>query len=224
MKAKIAVVTVSGRAYYKLVNELKKRSLPFLSLTPYEVVPLDIAVVLTTSKETHLIKRSKVVIYNENDDPAPVVNDAVRIVEGRRPPDTISVGIDPGKTFGLAILGDGRVLETFTCASTQKTVNTILKVLETSAAPVRIVKVGGGAPSCTRKLLPLLDKTLPKDIAIEIVSEAGTSRFIGDNLHRRGSRDAMSAVKIAERRGHLFQRREKESDEANCREEKNASC
>lgn len=213
MKAKIAVATVSGRAYYELVNELKKRGLPFLSLTPYDAVPLDIAVVLTTSPESHLIKHSKVLIYDEQADPAVVVNDAVRIVEGRGTPDTISVGVDPGKTFGLAVLSDGNVLETSTCASVHETVNAILKILESSAASVRIVKVGGGAPSYTRELLPLLDKALPKDVVIEVVSEAGTSRFIGENVHRRGLRDAMSAVKIAERRGQPFKR--EAEDEAN---------
>jgi len=210
MKAKIAVATVSGRAYYRLVNELKSRGLPFLSLTPHEAVPLDIAVVLTTPPESRLIKHSKILTYNEDTDPAAVVNDAVRIVEGKGTPDTTSVGIDPGKTFGLAVLSDGNVLETYTCASAQETVTTTLKILGRSAAPVRVVKVGGGAPLYTRELLPLLDRALPKDVAMEVVSEAGTSRFTGENMHTRGLRDAMSAVKIAERRGRPFQREGKE--------------
>jgi len=215
MKAKIAVATVSGRAYYKLVNELKSRGLPFLSLTPHKAIPIDIAVVLTTPPESRLIKHSKVLIYNEDSDPATVVNDAVRIVKGRGTTDTISIGIDPGKTFGLAVLSDGNVLETHTCASVQETVKTTLKILKTFTASVRIVKVGGGAPSYTQELLPLLDEALPKDVAIEVVSEAGTSRFVGENIHRRGLRDAISAVKIAERRGRLFQREEDKNNEAN---------
>jgi len=210
MKAKIAVATVSGRAYYKLVNELKSRGLPFLSLTPYEAVPLDIAVVLTTLAESSQIKHPRVLIYDENADPAAVVNDTVRIVEGKGTSDTIAVGVDPGKTFGLAVLSNGNVLETSTCASVQETVHTIQKILERSAASVRIVKVGGGAPSYTRELLPLLDKVLPKDVAIEVVSEAGTSRFMGENVHRRGLRDATSAVKIAERRGQPIPRERRE--------------
>ena len=46
MKTKIAVATVHGRAYYKLVTELQWRHLPFLSLKPWDSVPMSIKVVL----------------------------------------------------------------------------------------------------------------------------------------------------------------------------------
>jgi len=49
---------------------------------------------------------------------------------------------------------------------------------------------------------------LPKDVTIEIVREAGTSRFIGQTVHKRGLRHAMAAIKIAERRGQLYTRKE----------------
>jgi len=48
MRTKIAVATVSGRAYYKLVKELKERGLVFLSLVPGEAIPSTIKVVVTT--------------------------------------------------------------------------------------------------------------------------------------------------------------------------------
>lgn len=208
MKAKIAVVTVSGKAYYKLVNELKARNQPFLSLTPRDAIPLDIVVAITTAKEYSLITHPNVLIFNDDADSAVIINEAVRIVEGKRVYDTTIVGVDPGKTLGLAVLSDGNVLETVTCSSIEETVNTTLKILERLPANVRAVKIGNGAPSYTQELLPKLDKALPKDVAIEIVSEAGTSRFMGENVHRRGLRDATSAIKIAERRGQTFQRRE----------------
>jgi hypothetical protein len=51
MKAKIAVMTVCGKDYYLIVNELKRRNMPFLSLRPCDAVPIEIRVAITTEKE-----------------------------------------------------------------------------------------------------------------------------------------------------------------------------
>jgi len=206
MKAKIAVATVSGKAYYLLVNEMKKRGLDFLSLTPRESVPIQVEVVITTAQERHFIKHPRVLVYSNEANPAEVVNEAVRTLQGDKSRETIVVGVDPGKTFGLAVLSDGKVLETVTCSSMEETVNTIVDTLAKLQAAAHIVKVGDGAPSVTAELLSLLDEILPRGVAIEVVSEAGTSRFVGETLHKRGLRDALSAVKIAERRGQPYQR------------------
>jgi len=206
MKAKIAVATVSGKAYFLLVNELKNKGIDFLSLTPQESVPIDIEVVITTAAERHFIKHPQILVYTNETDPAEVVNEAVRTLQGKKSRETIVVGVDPGKTFGLAVLSNGNVLETVTCSSIEETVNTIVNALAKLQAVAHMVKVGNGAPSIAAELLPLLDETLPKSVAIEVVSEAGTSRFVGETLHKRGLRDALSAVKIAERRGQLYQR------------------
>lgn len=206
MKAKIAVATVSGKAYYQLVNELKARGLPFLSLTPYDTIPIDIKVVITTENERKFVDHPNVVVFEETMDPATIVNEAIRSVKGKRNHDTMTVGIDPGKTFGIAVLSNGNVLETKIHSSIEQTVNAVLDVLTKNPATTYIIKVGDGAPEYTRVLLSQLDAALPKDVAIEIVSEAGTSHFAKETVHRRGLRDAMSAVKIAERRGRPFQR------------------
>jgi len=207
MKAKIAVATVSGKAYYLLVNELKHRGLDFLSLTPQDSVPIEIEVVITTAKERHLINHPKVLVYTSEANPAEVVNEAIRTLQGKKSRETIVVGVDPGKTFGLAVLSDGNVLETITCSSIEETVNAIVIALTKLQAAAHIVKVGSGAPSVTTQLLSSLDEILPSSVAMEVVSEAGTSRFVGETLHKRGLRDALSAVKIAERRGQPYQRR-----------------
>ncbi len=207
MKAKIAVATVSGKAYFQLVSELKARGLPFLSLTPYDTIPAKIKAVITTENERSFIDHPNVLIFQENTDPAIIVNEAIRSVEGKRNQETITVGVDPGKTLGMAVLSNGNVLKTMIHSSVEQTVTAISDALTKNPASTYIVKVGDGAPEYTRALLSQLDRTLPKDVAIEIVSEAGTSHFSKETVHRRGLRDAMSAVKIAERRGRPFQRR-----------------
>ena len=207
MKAKIALATVSGRAYYKLVSELKARRVAFLSLTPQDEIPLYIEVVITTEEERNLIRHPNVLLFNEGVGAEDVVDEAIRVAKGKERYDKVIIGVDPGKTFGLAVLADGKVLETCACSSLEETVNTLLKTLERTPAVGSVVRVGDGVPPCTKDLLHLLDAALPEEVVLEVVSEVGTSNFMRETSHRRGSRDAMSATKIAERRGTAFKRR-----------------
>ncbi len=211
MKAKIALATVSGRAYYQLVKELKGRRLPFLSLTPKDKIPLYIKAVIVTKEEQDLIRHPNILIFNDETSPAAVVDEAIRVIQGKRSYDRVIIGVDPGKTFGLAVLADGKVLETLACSSLGETVGVILKTLDRTPAVACTVRVGDGVPTYTKKLLHLLGKAVPREIILEVVSEAGTSHFMKQATHQRGSRDAMSAIKIAERSGKVFPRRQ--SDE-----------
>jgi adenosine/AMP kinase len=207
MKAKIAVATVSGKTYYILVNELKKRGIAFLSLRPWDSIPFDVKVVLTTEKERASIRHPNIVIFKNESDSAMVVGEAIRIIQGKKDYEKVVIGVDPGETFGVAILGDGNILETVYCSSLEETLKVVLENLERIRASVKVVKIGNGAPTYTRELLSLLDEYLPKGVAIEIVSEAGTSHFIKDTVHRRGPRDMMSAKMIAGRQGQIYTRR-----------------
>ncbi len=206
MEETIAVATVSGKAYYFLVNELKARGIPFLSLTPYESVPLKIKVVITTENERKHIKHPNVLFYQENADPSSIVDEALRLIGGKEAFETLIVGVDPGKTFGIAVVRDGNVLQTFTCSNVEETVSKIIKIFGGQSTSVRVLKVGDRASSYTAELLPLLDSALPQDVIIEIVREAGTSRFIGQPTHQRRLEHVMAAIKIAERRGQRFKR------------------
>ena len=70
-----------------------------------------------------------------------------------------------------------------------------------------MVRVGNGPPEYTRTLLDSLDKDLPEETLMEIVSEAGTSRLTNKSANRRVLRDAVSAIKIAGRNGRILSRK-----------------
>jgi len=206
MKARLAVATVSGKAYYLLVNELKRRKLPFLSLIPQEPIPADIKVVITTEKERHLISHPNVLVFKEDVNLASLVDEAVRTIQGKKAYEKLVIGVDPGKTFGLAVLGDGVVLETLSTSSLQETVNTVEDVIKRTPAESVNVRIGYGTPSYAKEILRLLDKSLPENVVLEMVEEAGTSRYSIEQKHRRGLRDVMSAIRIAGREGKVFPR------------------
>jgi len=217
MKAEIAVATISGKAYYLIVNELKKRNIPFLSLIPDETIPVEIKVVITTEKERHLINHKKILVYNEDVKLEALINEALQILQGKEYYEKVVVGVDPGKIFGLAVLADGKVIETRNCFSVEETLNeikNILKSLENVPKTSFSVKIGDGVPSYKEKLLRVLDDALPQNVMLESVSEAGTDRYLNETKHRRGLRDIVSAIRIAGRNGQKFPRREK--SDSNC--------
>ncbi len=208
MKAKVAVATVSGKAYFLVVNELKDRNIDFLSIVPGGSVPAEANVVITTEKEKHLINHEHVLVYDEKTAPSTVVNEAVKILQGKESYEKIVVGVDPGEVFGLAVIADGKVNETCNCFSVQEVVDKIKRVIKDFVvlSTVISVKIGNGVPTY-KTLLETLDAVLPSEVVLEVVSEAGTDRHIDASMHRRGLRDIVSATRIAGRVGHVYSRR-----------------
>lgn len=208
MKAKIAVATVSGKAYFLTVNELKRKNAVFLSVKPDEPIPVEVKVVITTKKEKSLIKHENILTYEDNTDPEALVNEALKIAYGKGSYEKIVIGIDPGEVSGLAVLADGKIIETENCLSIEEILHKVkstLKNLDTSEAAVS-VKIGDGVPTYKERILGVLDEALPSNVMLEVVSEAGTNRYLNETKHRRGLRDIVSAMRIAGRAGYTFPR------------------
>ncbi len=200
MKSKIAVATISGKAYYKLVNELKGRGLLFLSLVPGETIPSTVKVVVTTEKEKPLIDHPNVIVFNEDEEPKSAINGAFRMALGKDVYREVTIGVDPGKTFGVAVLCDGNVLRTEEKLSLEGTIDTILLALKENTANAQIVRIGYGIPQLAEELIKRLRRALPENVKMEIVSEEGTSHP-GEKSRGRKMSDADSAVRIAQKRG-----------------------
>jgi len=208
MKAKVAVATVQGKAYFLIVNKLKERNLPFISLVPGETVPTEVKVVITTEKEKHRISHERILVYDSETEPDTVVNEVLKILQGKEFYEKIVIGVDPGEVFGLAVIADGKVNETANCFSIQEAlakISSVIKDIDFSSTAVTI-KIGSGVPTY-KELIETLDLTLPPEVVLEVVSEAGTNRPLDENKHRRGLRDIASAIRIAGRAGHVYPRR-----------------
>jgi len=196
VRAQVAVATLSGRAYYMLVNELKSRNVPFLSLIPGEPVPPSIKVVITTRDEADRIGHPQILIYNGGTEPAKIVDEALRIVMDKNLYEELVIGVDPGKTFGVAILADGKVLKREGGLSMERAIDLILSELMRNPAKVKKVRIGRGVPDLAEEVARRLEKTLPEGATVEMVNEVGTST-IKDRGFKRKLSDAESAVRIA---------------------------
>ncbi|HJW65166.1 MAG TPA: hypothetical protein VJ507_00130 [Candidatus Bathyarchaeia archaeon] len=174
MKEKVAVATVSGKAYFLLVNELKERGIDFLSNIPGQPVPAEAKVVVTTAKEKPLINHEKILVYDENEAPNLVVNEAFKILRGKERYEKIVVGIDPGEVFGLAVVADGKVTETKNCFGTREVLDELKNMVKMFDTFTKfVVKIGNGVP-VYKELLASLDSELPREVVLVVVGEAGT--------------------------------------------------
>ena len=150
MTVKIAVATVDGRAYYKLVAELQSRGLPFLSLKPWDIVPMGVKVVLTTGDERNQISHPKILTFDQKSNPEHVVDKAFLVIQGKQGYEKVVVGVDPGKTYGIALLGDNKILTTLTASNNEDASQLVVDCLKRFPAEARVVRVGNGPAEYTK--------------------------------------------------------------------------
>lgn len=204
----IAIVTSSGIAYYKLITELKKRELAFLSLTPNDAIPRSVRAVVTTERDKKKVGHPQVFVYAVDEDPSHIIDRVIQRLKGKDGYGKLVFGVDPGKRAGLAVMDDGSVVRTRILSSIEETATTILEAVKRMDAKEKIVKIGDGAPAYQGALIALLDVELPSDVVIESVEEKGTTRPPRTRLfHRRRAKDVYSAIRIARRNGRKVNRR-----------------
>ena len=199
----IAVVTISGKAYYKLVTELKKRKISFLSLKPEDHIPFYVNVVITTESEKEKIQFKNVIVYNEDDKPGHVIDKALQIVKGKKSYNHIIVGVDPGKRSGVVLVGDNHVLKMVEFSNIEYTAKKIFEILDLYEADKKTVRIGDGATEYSSILFRILDISLSEDIILESVKEEGTTK----NKTTTSFRNIDSALQISMRSGKQIARK-----------------
>jgi hypothetical protein len=196
----IALVTFSGKAYYQLTSALKRKKISYYSLTPDEVIPRHVKVVITTETENRYVTHPNTFIYS-NDDPNQFINTIIQQIRGKKEYTQVVIGVDPGHQFGLAILGDGILLKTRRLSSVKDIVADIQSLLMNISADQIIIKIGNGNPLLSIELKQRLHDQLDSAIDIEIVDEHGTTKnYRRFSSYNRTSKDIYSAIRIAHRR------------------------
>jgi hypothetical protein len=208
MTREIGILTTSGKAYYKLVSEVRRRGLKFISLTPNEFIPFYVRVIITIESERNKIEFSETLIYDELTGPSQVIDDAVQLLRGKKDFREIIIGIDPGKKLGLAVLGDGIILKKMELINIEEKIEEIIHILNQTKAEKKTVKIGNGVKEEQKRLFKLLNEELPNNVIRESVEEDGTTKNIKkEHNHRNDSTDVLSAIKITMRNGHELDRK-----------------
>jgi len=201
----IAVATLDGRAYYKIMTMLKKIGIQFDNVTPGEQLNPNIKLVITTEKEKNLIDYGSVLSLEElGDDPyvfeEKIIEHLYSDVE-----DSIIIGIDPGKRIGIAVYYGQKEVIGEVLNSIDETLEKIVKLIQNSHAKNKIIRIGYGEPKMAENIANGLSKRL-KNIIIELVDERGTSSLPKTKPNKKLAKDQRSAMIIAQRQGKKYVR------------------
>lgn len=184
----IAVVTSSARFYYAVARELKKRDLSFYSLKIGDRIPKGVKAVLTTPEEALHIDFPGVVA---NRDPGLAVEKAVRLMKGfREKHRRITVGIDPGRKPGVAILAENRAVDVFTVSTPEEVGEVLRRILILHSPEELLVRLGSGGGVYRDRILKTLERF--PGLKIELVDE-----------HLTTLKDVSAALNLALRKGSL---------------------
>src|SRR3989454_2291595 len=103
----------------------------------------------------------------------------------------LRIGVDPGREPGVAIIGDGEVIDTRIAASPEAVAFHVRQAVRTFPAKDIRVRVGLGDPTNRDRIL----KALARDqLRVEVVDEAGAT-------HRTPQPDVDAAIDIAKNSG-----------------------
>ncbi len=184
MRKVLGLLTEDFRLYHDLVAALKARDLPFVSLSFSRRVPETVGAILTSPSEVPRIRFAHIVAVEDLDT---AIAQALQLLKGKTEWRELLIGVDPGTEPGVAVLGDGDVLDTYLAPSPEAVRERVRTALRTFPADQVRIRVGHGDPTNRNRILNSLAED---DLRVEIVDEAGTT-------HRTPQPDLDAAVDIA---------------------------
>ncbi len=200
----VAVATLNGRVYFGLVERLKRKNIGFIVKKPWETIPLGVRVVFTTRDEAAYVKHHTI-LFCEEKNLDRVVEEASAIIQGLdgKSFDELVVGIDPGKTIGLAVVNRGVVLKSSTHQSFKEVFQTLDQTIQSLKPKKVLVKVGmGGCLNLDLKkeidnFTKLMQDKFNIPLKVLFVDEKNTTTIIKRRKIKKREKDIASAVEIA---------------------------
>lgn len=202
MKSKlIGIMSDDFRMYHELINHLKSRDLPFISLSTKDEVPLNVGVVITSRKLTDSVKFKKKVVCDSLEDVEFSVNKAVQLLKGKERFDEVVIGIDPGAKPGVAVLGDGVLLNSLIAKRPEDVIEIVRKTKDTYVSDKFNIKIGHGDKVNRNRIINSLAS---EDFVVEVVDEKSTTKDAYNGTWPRSRSkpiDAVAAFQIAQGKG-----------------------
>src|SRR5437763_15200621 len=170
MRKVLGLLPEDFRLYHDLVAALKARDLPFVSLSFARRIPDTVGAVLTSPAEAERVRSRHVVAVDDIDSS---IAKSIQILKGKSFWSELLVGIDPGREPGVAIIGDGEVIDTRIAASPEAVAFHVRQAIRTLPAEDARVRIGHGDPTNRNRILNAVSRDR---IRVAIVDQAGTAR------------------------------------------------
>jgi hypothetical protein len=176
MKA-IAIMTDDFTVYHDLIVALRARELPFVSLEPGSDVPSSVGVVIMAEGEVTVTGVPTVAVARYPRDagaPIPEVQSAIDGAIGhlRGGIRKITIGVDPGKYPGVAVLADGYLIHTYHLTRTETLRTVVRDIRRFHKGPIS-ARVGNGSPVERDLAISIL---VDEGISVQVVDEGGTTK------------------------------------------------
>ena len=195
----IGIYTKNFSLYHDLIDEINKRKLKFVVISKPEKVSHKVGVVITSSLEKREVACKHVIAADNFRTISDTLDRALQILMGKEYYKELVIGIDPGEYPGIALIGDGNVIQSWCAASVKDALNLIKRLVENFEANKKTIRIGHGSRMYRDRLLRGLT---PLNITIEIVDETKTSPQTGFS---REERNKQAAVKIGGTPGKIFE-------------------
>jgi len=187
----LGIYTKDFSLYHDLLKVLKRRKIPYVSLSSIEHVPSRIGVILTSHSELHDIKSQNVIAADVYDTIDHAVDLAQQMIIGKELYSRVYIGIDPGDHPGMAVVGDNILLQKMIVETPEKVASVVKRFLREFPANETFIRIGHGSVITRNRIINSL---IPLGVPIEIVNETKTT----SSQHViRPERDSEAAAAIA---------------------------
>jgi hypothetical protein len=165
----IGLVTEDFRFFHRMVRLLKMKGEPFVSLGFDDPVPDSVGAIITTTGERDRVRFNTVV---SDDDPDFAFKAARSVLRGKRFSKVV-VGIDPGRTPGIAVMGDGRIIDTEQVYCPEDVTETLVRMTWNLDFEQMLIRVGHGDPTNRNRIIHAVWHLADE---VEIVDETKTTK------------------------------------------------
>jgi hypothetical protein len=197
---RVTIVTKNFRFLYIVENILSKiNEIKTNHILPEEFTANNSDVIITTETEKNDIKSNKIFIpkaFNHYN----LFSNIILIANSKKKFGEVVVGIDPGKTIGFAVVGEGKgilgVGEFFTVVDAVKEIITIFFNVETDTFKVNIGRGGG---KIKEEIIRRLKNIFHEKVPVNVINEDFTSQNKNRLAEVRYSKNINAALNIASR-------------------------
>jgi len=179
----IGLVTEDFRFFHLMVRFLKERGEPFVSLGLDDPIPENVGAIITTNAEREGVRFENII---SDGDPDIAFKAARSVLRGKRF-SRVVVGIDPGRTPGIAVIGDGRIIDTELVYCPEDVTETLARMTRNLDFDLMLIRVGHGDPTNRNRIIHAVWSLADE---VEIVDESKTTK-------KTGTPDIDAAILIA---------------------------
>jgi len=160
----IGILTSNFSLYHDLIDSLRKREIPFVSLTFKDKIPSNVDVVITSYEDD--VRFQNAVIWR-GEDVDNIIDRAIMLSYSKKT--NIIFGIDPGENIGIAIYDNEKLIRKFVTTSPEQAADFIKRYIKEVKADEVTVRIGNGARLVRNRIINLL---MDEEARIEIVDES----------------------------------------------------